>query len=215
MSGPPSKPQNLKVTTNANHQAVLTWEPNIEPDIISGGKYRIYWTSAEGGPPTNFGFLTEINAYNGGVACTSFVHEDVYVGFGPQKLFYIIKAVDNSNKESVPLNYDWVAWDQRAQKQGTDGNVVITEYKLHKNFPNPFNSQTNIQYDVKERGFVQLKVYDILGKEVARLGELVNEVKAEGRHNIVFDARHLPSGVYIYSLRVNGFVQNRKMTLLK
>lgn len=209
---PPSKPQNLKVTANGYNQALLTWSPNIEPDVISGGKYRIYRTSTEGGPPTTFWYLTEINAYNGGVACTSFVHEDVYVGSGPHKLYYRITAVDNLGNPSVPSDYDWVAWDQNMQKQGTNDNVVITEYKLHKNFPNPFNPQTTIQYDIKDRGLVEIKVFDILGKEVANL---VNEVKEEGIHKIVFDASNLPSGVYIYSLRVNDFVQNQKMTLLK
>jgi hypothetical protein len=61
-------------------------------------------------------------------------------------------------------------------------------------------------------GLVQLKVYDLLGREVA---VLVNEFKSEGLYSVNFDAGNLPSGVYIYSLRVNDFVQNNKMTLLK
>jgi hypothetical protein len=212
LSLPPSKPQNLKVTANGSNQALLTWSPNIEPDVINGGKYRIYWTSTEGGAPTTFWYLTEINAYNGGVPCTSFVHEDVHVGSGQHKLFYIITTVDNGNSQSVPSDYDWVWWDQNMQKQGINENVVIADYKLHINFPNPFNPNTTIQYDIKERGFVQIKVFDILGKEIA---ELVNEVKEKGVYFVNFNAMQLPSGVYIYSLRVNGFVQNQKMILSK
>ena len=65
---------------------------------------------------------------------------------------------------------------------------------------------------MKEKGFVSLKVYDMLGREVANL---VNETQEEGKYSVIFNAASLPSGVYIYSLRVNDFVQNNKMTLMK
>src|SRR5690554_2193532 len=87
-----------------------------------------------------------------------------------------------------------------------------TEYRLQQNYPNPFNPVTNILYQLPTSGLVQLKVYNLLGSEVA---VLVNEVKSEGSYEVSFDASSLPSGVYIYSLRVNDFVQNSKMTLLK
>ena len=80
------------------------------------------------------------------------------------------------------------------------------------NYPNPFNPTTNINYQIKEKGFVSLKVYDMLGREVANL---VNENQEAGQYSVIFNAANLPSGVYIYSLRVNDFVQNNKMTLLK
>lgn len=85
-------------------------------------------------------------------------------------------------------------------------------YKLHQNYPNPFNPVTTISYQIKEQGLVQLKVYNLLGQEIV---SLVNEVKSPGIYESLFDASNLPSGVYIYSLRVNDFVQNNKMTLLK
>ena len=85
-------------------------------------------------------------------------------------------------------------------------------FKLHQNYPNPFNPVTTISYQIKEQGLVQLIVYDLLGSEVATL---VNQIKPEGEYSVNFDASNLPSGVYIYSLRANDFVQNSKMTLLK
>ena len=91
-------------------------------------------------------------------------------------------------------------------------NNISTDYLLFNNYPNPFNPTTTIHYAVKEKGLVSLAVYDILGREVA---SLVNESKDEGSYSINFNANELPSGVYIYSLRVNDFVQNKKMTLLK
>jgi hypothetical protein len=83
---------------------------------------------------------------------------------------------------------------------------------LNQNYPNPFNPVTTINYQIKDRGFVILKVYDMLGKEVANL---VNEAQDVGQYSVDFNAGNLPTGVYIYSLRVNDFVQNNKMTLLK
>ncbi len=91
-------------------------------------------------------------------------------------------------------------------------NSQLSSYILYQNYPNPFNSVTNINYQLSKSGLVQLKVFDLLGSEVAIL---VNEVKSVGSYEVSFDASILPSGVYIYSLRVNNFVQNNKMTLLK
>ncbi|MCZ7616320.1 MAG: T9SS type A sorting domain-containing protein [Ignavibacteriaceae bacterium] len=86
------------------------------------------------------------------------------------------------------------------------------EYLLEQNFPNPFNPSTRIRYSSKEKGFVSLKVYDILGNE---LMTIVNEVKSPGIFETEFNAANLPSGVYIYSLRVNEFISNQKMIVLK
>ncbi len=93
-------------------------------------------------------------------------------------------------------------------------NEPFTEFnfKLHQNYPNPFNPVTTISYQIKEQGLVQLKVYNLLGQEIVTL---VNEVQSPGIYEALFDASNLPSGVYIYSLRANDFVQNSKMTLLK
>src|SRR5690606_29886642 len=85
-------------------------------------------------------------------------------------------------------------------------------FKLEQNYPNPFNPTTTISYQIKEGGLVKLKVYDILGKEVATL---VKEEQPNGNYSVKFDASNLPSGVYMYSLRVNNFSENRKMILLK
>jgi len=86
------------------------------------------------------------------------------------------------------------------------------EYSLEQNYPNPFNPTTQINYSIKEGGLVQLKIYDILGKEVATL---VNENKEAGNYSVDFNATELPSGVYVYQLTTTGFTQARKMILAK
>ena len=97
-------------------------------------------------------------------------------------------------------------------------NIVYVEitslvnFVLKQNYPNPFNPTTIIKYSIKESGLVKLKIYDLLGAEVA---ELVNEVKEAGYHSVEFNAATLPSGVYIYTMQVNGFTASKKMLLMK
>jgi len=89
---------------------------------------------------------------------------------------------------------------------------LLNTYYLFQNYPNPFNPSTRISYKVGEPGLVQLKVYNILGVEVATL---VNEYKSPGNYSADFNASNLSSGVYFYSLSVNNFTQTRKMILEK
>jgi hypothetical protein len=91
-------------------------------------------------------------------------------------------------------------------------NVQPEVYSLAQNYPNPFNPTTNISYKIPESGFVSLKVYDALGREVATL---VNEVKPAGNYLVNFNAAGLASGIYFYRLKTGNFTQNHKMILLK
>lgn len=90
-------------------------------------------------------------------------------------------------------------------------NENIT-YNLAQNYPNPFNPSTKISYQIQERGNVTVKVFDILGNEIKTL---VNEFKEKGEYNIIFDAKELSSGVYIYQIKSGDFIFSKKMTLLK
>lgn len=85
-------------------------------------------------------------------------------------------------------------------------------YTLDANYPNPFNPTTTIQYALPAEGQVRLAVYDMLGREVARL---VDSNQKAGTHRVSFDAQDLSSGVYIYRIEANGFTQTRQMTLVK
>jgi hypothetical protein len=106
---------------------------------------------------------------------------------------------------------------------GSSGNLVtgvveqISEavpstFRLDQNYPNPFNPSTTIHYDLQKSGFVTLKVYNVLGQEVA---DLVNEVRQTGTYKVTFNASSLASGVYFYTLKANNFAETRKMLLLK
>ena len=85
-------------------------------------------------------------------------------------------------------------------------------FSLGTNYPNPFNPSTIIEYQIADPGLVTLKIYDVLGNEIATL---VNEVKMPGNYHVGFDGSKLSSGVYFYQLRSGGFVATRKSILMK
>lgn len=98
---------------------------------------------------------------------------------------------------------------QTAVKNVSD---VPTAFAIGQNYPNPFNPTTRIDYFVSRTIFVSIKVYDVLGRNVA---QLVNEVKRPGRYSISYDGTMLPSGVYFYSMSTGTFHRVKKMVLMK
>ena len=90
--------------------------------------------------------------------------------------------------------------------------LLVGDFYLYQNYPNPFNPSTNIRFKIVELGFVNLKVFDILGSEISTL---VNEEKQAGEYEVEFNAISLPSGIYFYQLQTPNFIQSKKMILLK
>ena len=88
----------------------------------------------------------------------------------------------------------------------------VSDYKLYQNYPNPFNPSTRIEYEIPEVSFVTVKVYDVLGNEVATL---VNEEKPAGTYEVVFNASELSSGIYFYKIEARNFIETKKMVLLR
>jgi hypothetical protein len=86
------------------------------------------------------------------------------------------------------------------------------DYKLYQNFPNPFNPSTKISYKINQEGYVKLSVFNLVGQEIETL---VNEYQAAGKYDIEFNAKDLPSGIYLYKLQVNGYTSVKRMTLIR
>jgi len=84
--------------------------------------------------------------------------------------------------------------------------------EVEQNYPNPFNPITTIKYQIPEMSSVTLKVFDVLGNEIA---VLVNEEKTVGNHQVEFEASSLSSGIYFYQLKAGEFIETKKMLLLK
>lgn len=89
---------------------------------------------------------------------------------------------------------------------------IPDKYYLSQNYPNPFNPITRINFDIPKEGFVSLRIYDVLGREVK---ELLKENKSPGSYSIDFNAGELSSGLYIYKLESNGFIDTKRMVIIK
>lgn len=101
---------------------------------------------------------------------------------------------------------DWISNIQ------VDVNKIPDKYSLSQNYPNPFNPSTTIKYSVPEQSFVKIKVFNLLGQEIA---ELVNKELQTGNYEVSFDATNFPSGIYFYRIEADNFVQTKKMILMK
>jgi len=92
------------------------------------------------------------------------------------------------------------------------GEEQPKEFRLEQNYPDPFNPTTNIKYSIPNLELVKLKVYDVLGREVATL---INEEKPVGNYEVEFNTTTLSSGVYLYRIQAGTFVETKKMVLIK
>ncbi len=128
----------------------------------------------------------------------------------------------NLASQPSDLSFDpnnWILKTDTLAVTSVNDNFKIETFRLEQNYPNPFNPATKIKYTIpasyvgnENLRSVQLKVYDILGREVATL---VNEKKQPGEYEVEFDAKNLTSGVYFYKLQAGNFIQTRKMILMK
>jgi hypothetical protein len=96
------------------------------------------------------------------------------------------------------------------KQQQTD--LIPSNFSLSQNFPNPFNPVTTIQYYLPEAGFINLKVYNLLGEEVITLAD---QYQTAGKHSVQFNANNLASGIYFYRLQAGSFIKTKKMILLR
>ena len=147
------------------------------------------------------------------------------VGYIPTQIdstviYYYISATSNSGKTVTrPIVAPDGFYQFLVENSVTDIADISQpeEFYLSQNYPSPFNRSTKIGFRLSDFGFVNLKVYDVLGKEVATL---VNEEKPAGSYEVEFsdhsdEGQNLSSGIYFYKLIAGGFVQTKKMILLR
>jgi hypothetical protein len=206
----PLAPQNLTAQATTDYHPKLIWNNNTEADIQ---KYYVYRSTYNGGYTTPIATLTHNNT-----TTTQYYIDDAITvprpgGEAGAKYFYVVSAVDISQYVSGYSNYVEVTSAYLYSEKIVAGNLPVTvDYFLNQNYPNPFNPSTKILFSIKEEGLVMLKVYDILGKEIATL---VNENKPAGNYEVEFIASTLPSGMYIYKIQSGSFSDVKKMLLTK
>jgi len=130
---------------------------------------------------------------------TYYNFEDDITGINANALEYRLKQIDYNGSYSYS---DIVSV----------GNLAPNGFVLEQNYPNPFNPSTTIKYAVANKQFVSIKVFDVIGNEIATL---VNEEKPAGTYEVEFNANQLSAGVYYYNIITENFVQTKKMILLK
>lgn len=175
----------------AGNKIYLVWD--AQDGTGSGIKKSIVYMSAGEGPYTPVAVTDKNNAQ---IPITNYTTYK----------FYVLSEDNVGNAEKEPSDIKEIFTDVKEEKNIPD------KYTLFQNYPNPFNPTTIINYSLPNPEHVTLKVYDILGQEVA---VLVNEVKPADLHKALFSAKLLPSGVYIYSLKAGTYSSIKKMILIK
>jgi len=183
------------------HQGGLTAIVDIAISPIDGAMYAIQ--HAEFGPPwlNNKGRLFRIQNGVVDTLLSEMPRPSALVFNSNGDLFISSFSDDNIVKVSnLPVGVE------------DENNFVADDFSLEQNYPNPFNPSTSIQYRVSNNSQVSIKVYDVLGNEVATL---VNEEKPAGSYEVKFDAVGLSSGIYFYKLQAGSLVETKKMILMK
>ncbi len=205
----PLAPTGLTISEDANNHPRLDWNVSPEPDKYI---YKIYRYDTYGGgwqylnQTTNTTFTDQTLTYCHAVPpaqCPDL-----------RNFSFRVTVVDNGSQESSPSN------EVTARLVGGPPPKIVAnpnsnepiDYSLSQNYPNPFNPTTTISYSIKLAGEVTLKVYDMLGIEVANL---VNERQEAGTYSVEFNAPDLPSGMYVYRITSGNFVNTKKLILLK
>jgi hypothetical protein len=176
--------------------------------LLRGNNVLLNWSTAS--ELNNKGFEIERSSVNGQWSLVGFVEGH---GTTSEQQNYSYKDSSlTSGKYSYRLKQiDYDGSFKYSNEIEVDFSIPL-RYSLEQNYPNPFNPITKIQYAVGNRQFVNLKVYDILGNEVAAL---VNEEKQPGVYEVEFNAKDLSSGIYFYQLSAGDFNDAKKLILLK
>jgi hypothetical protein len=190
----------------------ISWHPVTGDLWFSGGSYNDLPDSGSGYTPnTWYGYDVENKTVT-----DSLKWEFLTPGSSAERPRALAFSPDGNNAYIGCFGGAGYPLIQKLVNTGVDvkpePNVVVKDYSLAQNYPNPFNPTTDIKFAVAKEGLVTLKVYDLLGKEVATL---VNEQMPSGSYVADFDASNLASGTYIYTLTINGVSLSKKMMLLK
>jgi hypothetical protein len=169
--------------------------------------------------------VSNITSLPGGIIASNFFgfkngyfkSDTIYPGLGywvnvntSGKLIFSSAFAKNASERIVIVPSSEMPPDPPSEQ--ISSGFIPSAYKLEQSYPNPFNPSTIIRYHLPENGYVKLKIYDILGNEVATL---VNEHKEAGYYEVSFDASNLSTGVYFYKLQAGNFVMTKKMLLAR
>jgi hypothetical protein len=132
------------------------------------------------------------------------------INFGTLNRYYIsayLNGTEIAQSDTITI----ISQKATAVNNGIE-KIIPQNYQLLQNYPNPFNPTTTIQYFIPQKSKVQIKVLDLLGREIATV---VNEENSFGKHTVIFDASQLSSGMYFYRMQAENFVEIKKLVVIK
>jgi uncharacterized protein (TIGR02145 family) len=179
-------------TNTSGFSALLGGSRNNDGSFYGLGINTYFWSVTE----SNASMVYYMGLYNNGGGINIY-NGGIYSFDNTKEGGLIVRCLSDENVTEI---------------QEDDEIGLPVKFTLSQNFPNPFNPSTKINYSVPKIGFVTIKVYDILGREVSTL---VNEEKLPGNYEVKFDGSNLSSGVYYYQMRAGQFVETKKLILLK
>ena len=188
--------QNLSILSYSDSTINISWDESILDDLDG---YRVYFDTDS----TSWQFNNSVDVGN--------INDHTLANLEIDNTYYIVvTCYDIDNNESWFSNVVSIFIGDPTIISNAKQDIVT--FGLYQNFPNPFNPSTKIIYQIPEISFVTIKVFDVLGKEIATL---VNGEKPAGNYEVKFDGTNLPSGIYFYQLRAGSFVQTKKMLMIK
>jgi hypothetical protein len=227
-------PVSITITGNRNGNTLNLNAAIFADRAVTSTNWRVHWVVVESG-------LSE--PQNSGSGYVPFVHDGVHRSMYPDangSPITISQGQTVNIPRTITLDASWVASNCRVivfVQNNTDKKVQNVEYKevssltsvgepvngvpttfgLAQNYPNPFNPSTTFDYAVSKQSFVQIKVYDLLGREVRTL---LSEEKGIGVFDVTWDGKNdagenVPSGMYLYRMTAGSFSESKKMLLLK
>jgi hypothetical protein len=186
----PVELNSFSAETNNNNNVILNWETAIE---INNYGFEIERKGVE----ENWSKIGFVEGMGNSNTPKSYKFIDNKL-IGGSKFIYRLKQIDIDGK------YDF--------SDEIEIEIIPKEFAVYQNYPNPFNPNTKIRYQLPQESKVVIKLYDMLGAEVITL---LNEKKEPGIYEVDFNGQNLSSGTYIYRIVTDGFIETKKMMLLK
>jgi len=194
-------PEFQPILTPSNFTAVLINADSVKLSWIDNSTNEKYFKILRGKDSLSIHYIGEV-LFNS----NTYIDTIPILSGSDAELWYGIRAENPHSQSDLSLFYLNITniYDNQ--------NQLPTEFKLSQNYPNPFNPFTVIKYDLPANTLVQIKVFDVLGREVIKL---VDEEKQAGSYNVIFNSSRFSSGIYYYQMKAGKYRETKKMVLVK
>jgi hypothetical protein len=200
---PPSPPESVTIQRFTGFGRVRSKPSPVASDGESPTEYLLYRSFSL---PIDLNDMRNVVARGGSIDYI----EDTRFFYAWETAWFCVTALDRHHNESAPSNIMGLTTSGTVGVETTP-EVPLAE-RLHQNFPNPFNPATVIAFELAREAYVTLRVYDVLGREVATLWD---GIALAGYRQVTFDARGLPSGTYFARMTAGDRVETKRMQLVR